>query len=216
MYPFLFMTGLYSVGVMIGFFLIPFILRSPFDEKEGIEIDRHYDELFLSYKFVDEVEEAPMSELTSEELNGLRDKRLTYEIPFLKQVVLMYYDHEKEEFCYYAKTNIIYKYLMVVARKYVLEFHCKQIFKEMVPSMKKEEKTVHFSAFVAKQGKTLLEKEMNTFHYLGNFPVAKPTLEPKSINYSDYWKMCQLIADLKTEPVVQTSSTPETQSIDSD
>jgi hypothetical protein len=84
--------------------------------------------------------------------------------------------------------------------------------------MKKEEKTVHYSAFVDKPGKVFLEKEMNRFHYLGNFPIDKLILEPKQINYSDYWKMCQL-ADLKvvpTEPVIVPSSSPDTQSIDSD
>jgi hypothetical protein len=223
MFQWILMTGLYSVGIMIGFFLVPFFTRVPLDEKAGIELDEHFDHLFLSYKFVDEVEDAPMSELTPEELKDLRDKQLNYEIPFLKQPILMYYDHEKESFCYYAQTAIIYKYLMVVARKYVLEFNCKQIFKEMVPSMKKEEKTVHFSAFVAKPGKVLLEKDMNRFHYLGNFPTDKPVLEtPKQINYSEYWKMCRLVADLKIEPVTvpetehNFSSTPEIQSTKSD
>jgi len=220
MFQWILMTGLYSMGMVIGFFLIPFFTRVPLDEKAGIDLDEQYDRLFLSYKFVDEVEEAPPSELTEEELKELRNKRLTYEIPYLKQPVMMYYDHEKESFCYYAQTNLIYKYLMVVARKYVLEFKCKQIFREMVPSMKKEQKTVHYSAFVDKPGKVYLEKEMNRFHYLGNFPIDKLTLEPKQINYSDYWKMCRLVADLKvdpvTEPVHVPSSSPDTQSIDSD
>lgn len=218
-------TSLYSIGIVIGFLLIPFFMKVPLDEKAGVELDKKYDELFLVYKFVDEVEEAPMSDLSSEELEGLRDKQLTYEIPYLNQIVVMYYDHEKEEFCYYAKTNLIYKYLMIVARKYVLDFKCKQIFKEIVPSMKREEKAVQFSAFVAKTSKTFLEKEMNVFHYLGQFPIEKKLLEPKNINYSDYWKMCQLIADLKTEPVSEPvsepiledfSSNPDNQSIETD
>jgi len=213
MYQFFLMTSLYSVGIVIGFLLIPFFTRVPLDEKAGIDMDAHFDQLFLSYKFVDEVEEAPQSELTTEELGELRDKRLTYEIPFLKQTVLMYYDDEKKTFCYYSQSNLIYKYLMVVARKYVLEFHCKQIFKEMVPSMKKEEKTVQFSAFVKKTGKTVLEKEMNTFLYMGNLADSKPAIEkPKEINYADYWKMCQLQSSVQEE----ISSSPEIQSTDSD
>jgi len=220
MFRFFLMTSLYSVGMLLGFLLVPLFRRPLLDEKEGIEIDKYYDELFLVYKFVDEVEDATMSDLSPEELEGLRDKQLTYEIPYLKQTVVMYYDYEKKTFCYYSKNSLIYKYLMIVARKYVLEFNCKQIFKEMVPSIKKEEQTVHYNAFVAKAGKVFLEKDMNQFHYLGNFPMEKQLLEPKKINYSEYWKMCQLIATLKTEslnqPLDTSSSSPEIQSINSD
>jgi hypothetical protein len=136
---------------------------------------------------------------------------------------------------------------MVVARKYVLEYQCKQIFEEMVPSMKTEEKTVQFSdpassliplsvpsfsvpsfsatpfnatpfsAFVSKPKKTFLEKKINQFLYLGAIPPETPVLEkPKPIHYSEYLKMCQILADLKTEPEqVASSSIPDTQSIDS-
>ena len=97
----------------------------------------------------------------------------------------------------------------------MLEFHCKQIFKEMVPSMKKEEKTVEFSAFVKKTGKTVLEKEMNTFLYMGNLADSKPVIDkPKEINYADYWKMCQSL-DPPSQSV-EISSSPEIQSTDSD
>ncbi len=216
MYQWILMTSLYSMGIAIGFFLIPFFTRKPFDEQAGIDLDLHFDQLFLCYKFVDEVEEMPSSELTSDELNSLRDKLLTYEIPFLKQTVLMYYDSEKNAFCYYANSNIIYKYLMVVARKYVLEFNCKQIFKEIVPSMKKEEKSVQFSAFVAKPGKVMLEKEMNQFHYAGLIPTKTRILEkPKTMNYSDYWKMCQVLSSPELNAGLTESveiSTPEIQS----
>ena len=217
MFQFILMTGLYSMGILIGYFLVPFFTRVPLDEKAGIELDEQYDRMFLSCKFVDEVEEAPNSNMTPEELEGLRDKQLTYEIPFLKLTVTMYYDSKKEAFCYYANSAIIYKYLILVARKYVLEYQCKQIFKEMVPSMKTEEKMVQFSAFVSKPKKTLLEKEMNQFIYIGNLPKDQIVLEkPKQINYSEYWKMCQALADLKTAPMPVTSSNQDTQSTDSD
>ena len=222
------LTGaLYSTGIALGFLLVPFFTHglSSVDEKYGVDLDEQYDRLFLTYKFVDEVDEMPTTEMCSEELAGLRDKPLTYEIPYLNQTVQMYYDHEKCAFCYYAHSNIIYKYLMVVARKYVLEYNCKQVFKEMVPSMKKEEKSVQFSAFVSKPGKVMLEKEMNQFLYLGNIPTPLILEKPKTINYSDYWKMCQVLssqklnAALDSNPVQDSdsesdsiSSIPETQS----
>jgi hypothetical protein len=74
-----------------------------------------------------------------------------------------------------------------------------------------------FSAFVSKPKKTFLEKKINQFLYLGAIPPETPVLEkPKPIHYSDYLKMCQILAELKTEPEqVASSSIPDTQSIDS-
>ncbi len=206
MYQYLLMTGIYSVGIVIGFFLVPWVMRIRRDEneKEGIEIDQHYDQLLLAFQFMNEVEEAPMSTLTTDELKGLRDKVLHYELPFLRQEVRMYYDDEKKAFCYYSSSDIIYKYLMVVARKYVLDFECKQIFKEMGTTHAKEEKSIRTGMFVATQSKTFLEKEMNHFLYLGTFNDLKPVMEkPKDLTYSDYLK--QLEQD-------DSSSIPETRS----
>ena len=196
--------GLYSIGIVLGFLLVPFVVRKQLtSEQEGIQLDQTYDQLFLSYKFVDEVEEAPDSSLTEEELDGLRDKVLHYEIPYNGQKVILFYDHKKGGFSYYANSGIIYKYLNVAARKYVLDYGCKQIFKEMVPSMKKEEKAVHSSMFVSKAGKTLLEKDMNQYHYLGTFQefeTKNNQTEHKKIDFSEYMK---LLATVVAEPVTE-------------
>jgi hypothetical protein len=178
-------------------------------EEEGIDLDNTYDKLFLSYKFVDEVDEAPDSTLTEEELEGLRDKVLHYEIPYIGQKVILFYDHKKGGFSYYANSGIIYKYLNVAARRYVLDYGCKQVFKEMVPSMKKEEKTVSFGNFVPKVGKTVLEKEMNAYHYLGTFQEfenKKETHPPKKIDFAAYMR---LLAAIAAEPVLEKEITPE-------
>ena len=62
MFQWILMTGLYSMGMVIGFFLIPFFTRVPLDEKAGIDLDEQYDRIFLYYKFVDEVAEITQSE----------------------------------------------------------------------------------------------------------------------------------------------------------
>lgn len=212
------MFGLYALGIFIGFMSIPLFVRfKRIDEKEAIEFDETYNQLFLVFKFMDEVDEAPDSSLSQEELQRLKDKILHYEIPYLKHQVIMYYDVEKEAFCYYSNSTIIYKYLNVVARKYVLENACKQIYKEMLPCTKKEEKTVTFGQFVPKVGKTTLEKDMNRFLYLGNLHDYKPALlEPNKITFSEYRKQMQL---KEPEPIgsgSDSSSIPDTQSTDSD
>ena len=190
----LFSAGLYFIGLVLGYGLIPFfVIRKPIDEEEGIKLDEKYDQLFLSFKFMDEMEEAPDSTLNEEELRLLRDKVLHYEIPFLHHNVILFYDQEKEAFCYYANSTIIYKYLNVAARRYVLDYGCKQVYKEMLPSTRKEEKTVTFGQFVPKVGKTTLEKDMNRFIYLGNLHEYKPKQEePNKISFSDYMKLSKM------------------------
>lgn len=209
--------GIYSLGLFLGFILTPFVVRKRLvSEQDGIQLDQDYDKLFLTYKFVDEVDEAPESSLTEEELEGLRDKVLHYEIPYIGQKVIMFYDHKKGGFSYYANSGIIYKYLNVAARKYVLDYGCKQVFKEMVPSMKKEEKTVSFSQFVPKVGKTLLEKDMNLYHYLGTFQdFERKPVDHKKIDFASYMRMLETIV---AEPILGKESPrspepePETES----
>jgi hypothetical protein len=196
--------GLYIIGLFIGCGLIPFFVfltPSLEDEEEGIELDKKYDKLFLCAKFVDEVEDAPNSSLTEEELNNLRDKVLDYDIPYLGHKVILFYDHSKEAFCYYANSTIIYKYLNVVARRYVLDYGCKQIYKELIPSIKVEEKTVTFGNFVPRVGKTELTKDVNKFIYLGNMHDIPAKVEDvKKISFSDYMKLTW-----------RSSSSPESQ-----
>lgn len=191
-------TGLYVSGIFIGFFLIPFMVKNaPYNEDEGVELDKKYDMLFLSCKFMEEVEEAPVSTLTEEELIGLKDRTLHYEIPYINQKVIMFYDHERKAFCYYATSSIIYKYINVVARRYVLDFECKQIFKEIQPPMKTEEKTVTFGQFIPKVGKTTMEKEMNLFVYLGSLHDYRTVLvQPNKITFSEYKKQLEAIVGL--------------------
>jgi hypothetical protein len=189
---------------MIGFISIPFFVTiKQIDEKDD-EFDEAYNEILLGFKFMEEVEEAPESSLNKEELEGLRDKKLHYELPYLRHPVIMFYDQEKEAFCYYSNSTLIYKYLNVVARKYVLDYACKQVYREMIPSTKKEEKTVTFGQFVPKVGKTTLEKEINRFLYLGNLHAYRSTPQkPNTLTFSEYMKQ---VATLNSP-----SSIPENQ-----
>jgi len=181
------------MGLAIGFIAIPlFVSFKPIEEEEGIALDETYNQMYVAFHLTDELEEAPDSSLTEEELKGLRQKILHYEIPYLRQHVILWYDHEQLAFCYYANSTIIYKYLNIVARKYVLDYGCKQIYTEMLPSTKKEEKTVTFGQFVPKVGKSTLEKDMNRFLYLGNVHEYKePGPEPSKLTFEEYMAKMQ-------------------------
>ena len=50
--------------------------------------------------------------------------------------VIMFYDDKTESFHYNSDTTIPYRFLEVVARKYILTFHCKQLYVDMEEEIK--------------------------------------------------------------------------------
>ena len=186
---YLYYLGLYLTGISIGFLLIPFVIRRKDNEKEGIELDDFYDKLFISTKFLEEVIEAPDSHLTPEELSQLKEKVLTYELPSLKYRVIMYYDSENDAFCYYSNMDIIYKYLDIFCRKYVLDFNCKQIYRFSEETKVTEKKKVEQQGpFITKVERLLLEKDTNRFIYKGKLDEydKKEQLVPREITFQEF------------------------------
>ncbi len=51
--------------------------------------------------------------------------------------VAMHYDIKREAFVYYSDSVMPYRYLEVVARKYVITFHCKRVFIDMEDEINK-------------------------------------------------------------------------------
>ena len=51
--------------------------------------------------------------------------------------VAMLYDNKREAFVYYSDSVMPYRYLEVVARKYVITFHCKRVFIDMEDEINK-------------------------------------------------------------------------------
>jgi hypothetical protein len=181
--------SIYLIGIGLGFLFVPFVIRKNDNEQEGIELDDLYNKLFISTKFLEEVIEAPESNLTEEELSQLKEKVLTYEIPYLKYNVIMYYDSEFNAFMYYSNADIVYKYLDIVCRKYVLEFNCKQIYKFSEETKAVETPTiVQRGPFVTKTERILLEKDTNRIIYKGKFDDynKKETNPPKEITYQEF------------------------------
>ena len=72
--------------------------------------------------------------------------------------VLMFWNNDRNSFVYYSDTTIPYRYLEVVARKYVIMNHCREIYyimeeqlkpliKEEIKEEKKEDKKEEKSVF---------------------------------------------------------------------
>jgi hypothetical protein len=182
-------VSIYLLGLGIGFLLVPFVIRKNHNEPEGIELDEFYDKLFVCSKFLEEVIEAPASSLTEEELSQLKEKVLTYQIPYVNYKVIMYYDSEFNAFMYYSNSDIVYKYLDIACRKYVLEFNCKQLYK-----FSEETKVVEKQAmaqrgpFVTKTERVLLEKDTNRIIYKGKLEEydKKESIIPKEITFQEF------------------------------
>jgi len=194
--------GLYLIGIGMGFCLLPCVIRRKHNEKEALELDEFYDKLFVSSKFTEEVYHADPSNLSQEELAELKNKVLTYTVPYVLYKVIMYYDSELEGFCYYSNADIVYKYLDVVCRKYVLDFKCKQLYK-FSEETKAVEKTpvLQRGPFVNKVERILLEKDTNRFIYKGKIKdYEKKQLElPKDISYRDFLILQQQTQDTQSK-----------------
>ena len=181
--------SVYLIGISIGFLLVPFVIRKNDNEAEGIELDEFYDKLFICTKFLEEVIDAPDSVLTEEELSQLKEKVLTYEIPYVNYKVIMYYDSEFNAFMYYSNADIVYKYLDIACRKYVLEFNCKQIYKFSEETKVVETPTVvQRGPFVTKTERILLEKDTNRIIYKGKLEdyEKKESITPKEITFQEF------------------------------
>ncbi len=75
--------------------------------------------------------------------------------------VLMFYDKERESFKYYSDSTIPYRYLEVVARKYVKLFNCRPLFIDMEEELKlvDEKWTKDYELRKAKEAEEKLKAE---------------------------------------------------------
>jgi hypothetical protein len=174
----------YLAGFGLSVLLFPLCIHQKLvSDEEARRIDEYYNNLFIEHKFIQELEEAPMSTLSAEELSALKNEVLYYEIPSLHYKVHMFYDSEKNAFCYFAANELPYKYADVFCRHYVLEHKCKQVY--VFPEEATETETKEpeqFGPFVVKKERSFLQKEINKFIYMGKreTPVVVPEFKPLS------------------------------------
>ncbi len=206
MYDYGLATILILSGMLTGFVLVGYIRPKDMDEEEAKQFDEYTNQLLYEYKFTEEIDLEPESYLIEEELNELKNKPLKMELAYINQPVIMYYDNTNKSFSYYSNTDITYKYLDIVARNFVLENRCKQIYniiKESEITNETEKQPISQSSkmlndlFVKQQRqhiKKKVEKKMNKFIRVGSiyeyeYENVKKPLEPcKNVNVLDYLK----------------------------
>lgn len=85
-------------------------------------------------KYKNKLEKLEKTETSIERLNQLKNSFITETTPYGN--VLMFWDQNRLSFTYYSDKTMPYRFLEVVARKYVIMNHCKDIYYIMENEMK--------------------------------------------------------------------------------
>jgi hypothetical protein len=174
---------LYSISILCGAYICAISLPKPILyyeeellEKEMIENCKNY---MIEHMYLDEIEQF-------NDTSGIIDKNNVITFDHLNNQIIMFYDPEKEMFCYYSKSDTIYKYLNVACRKYILEYKCKQLYIDQnISKITKKENVISYNNFVNKVEPSLLEKKINKFLYCGNLEEYEK-LKQLNADYNDY------------------------------
>jgi hypothetical protein len=189
--------ALYGLSIIASFLFTGFIIRPlslrelEDDEEEDKKAKKRIEEENFEYKYLDEYENLEERQLSDAELVELKDKETTLEIPFLKATIIMFYD---DSFKYYSNTNVIYKYLNVACRKFVIEHNVKKLYldgnlEEVTNDSVKSE------LFVTKAETKTLERKINNFIRVGSIYDYKDKNNiklVKEIDILDFLKTCNL------------------------
>ncbi len=163
---------LHLISMVGGFYLATLMLpnynKLNMEEEELLEEEmiEHCKRHMFTNMYLDEFE--LLEESDSSKCINKKDV-ITLDIPFLNNTIIMFYDSDKEAFCYYTKGDIIYKYLNVACRKYVIEYKCKHLYSDGESQVVKTlEPIKENTTFIKKVERQLLHKDTNKFILCGS------------------------------------------------
>jgi len=129
--------------------------------------------------------------------------------------VAMYYDNKREAFVYYSDSVMPYRYLEVVARKYVITFHCKRVFIDMEDEInkaktkieeqknaKKQEEEQAQQAKAEENQELELKEEPKKKNVFANFKNYNTNTTKDSSNKPTTGNSTATTANTKTEDVI--------------
>jgi len=159
---------LYGVSMAFSFLFTGLFIK-PLSSKE-LEDDANEEKLALArldeqnfeYKYLDEYEQLEEKDIDVDVLKG---KETTLEIPFLKATIIMFYE---DGFKYYCNTDVIHKYLNVACRKFVIEHDVKQLYIDGKEEVIQKEVKSESELFVTKPETITVDKKCNQFIRLGS------------------------------------------------
>ncbi len=173
-----------------GLFIRPLSLKELEEdaEEERLSLKRLDDQNF-EYKYLDEYEQLEEKQF---DMNDLKGKETTLEIPFLKTTIIMFYDNG---FKYYSNTDVIHKYLNVVCRKFVIEHDAKNLYIDgKVEEIIQKEVKSDSELFVTKAETMMLERKCNQFIRVGSihdYNDKNNIKLIKEIDILEFLKLCK-------------------------
>ena len=156
----------------------------------------------IEYKPYEQFYPLDTKESIEESIDRLIHKEVEETTPEGK--VILSYDESSNTFLYWAQKPIAYKYLEVVARKYVIVYDCKEVYVNMVkellkamqvkPEVKQEVKDSPFVVFksynrVHKVNKKIANETGNHYKHMGKEKVDPIVPTYKPITFVDYKKI---------------------------
>ena len=207
MYHYILSAQLYILSFLFSFYLSSLLITNKYANVDTSDTDKleqemimHCNNYMFQFKYLDELNEVDIC------FNNVvkKENTTTLEIPFLNNRIIMFYDTDRGAFCYYTKSDVIYKYLNVACRKYVIEHNCRHLYLELDTTTKdtmltkdtesnkmKSSNLFVNSLFVKKNEKTLLVKNVNKFISVGSIEeyekaLLANNLNVKNISFSDY------------------------------
>ena len=203
-----FLLAIGGTGVFIAAVIVSYVVYDPNNLKEDTDGENNSDEDLnitpiekeeYDKKYMEELNELEPRILSEEELEGLKDTILEEETPL--GLIKMFYDHEYKGFRWYCDRNHVpYNKLETVARKYIIEFDCLQLYVDLNTELEKSSKLTkraekklsapsNISLFVeAKDSRAQLLKQLAIknnclkFKYGGKIEEYKPPPEPSTFN----------------------------------
>lgn len=185
-------TILYFFSITLGLYLSGYtckrltheeILEEEAKEQKMLE---HMELLNFPYLYEEELNDLSLNPMLDKE--SLKHCIVEIDVPMNR--VIMYYD--KDSFCYYTKHGDVgYKYLNVVCRKYVIDNHCKELYKEG-PELVEEKKEMNMdSCFLSIKPKPIREsKIVNKMIHMGTFEdyyESKKVVPKNNLSFMDYF-----------------------------
>jgi hypothetical protein len=111
-------------------------------------------------KYLDVYRKTEIVSCSDEKIEGLKNTILMENTPLGN--VIMYYDKSRETFIYYSDSNIPYRYLEVISRKYVIMNDCKQIHVDMEKEIKEAEEKLQQKKEEEEKKKQLEQEKQKT------------------------------------------------------
>jgi len=110
-------------------------------------------------KYLDLYRKTETVACSDEKIEGLKNTILMENTPLGN--VIMYYDKSRETFIYYSDSNIPYRYLEVISRKYVTMNDCKQIHVDMEQEIKEAQEKLEQKRQEEEEKKKQLDLEQH-------------------------------------------------------